>query len=342
MTRCSADHSVFFKKTKRGIIILCVYVDDIVITGSDEEGMTVLKSHLATNFMTKDLGKLKYFLGIEVARTKDGINLSQRKYVLDLLTETGYLGCKPVETPMDVNRKLSIEEGELLADVEGYRRLVGKLIYLTITRPDISFAVGVVSQFMHSPRGPHMDAVIRILRYLKHAPGRGVLYRVNGHLNVEGYTDADWAGSHSDRRSTTGYCTFFGGNLVTWKSKKQNVVARSSAESEYRAMANTTCELVWIRNLLKELGVPVKEPINLYCDNQAASHIAHNPVFHERTKHIEVDCHFIREKIQNGEMCTPHVSSQKQLADIFTKALAKKVSDGICNKLGMNDIYAPT
>ena len=191
-----------------------------------------MKRYLQNSFRTKDLGKLHYFLGIEVARSKEGISLSQRKYVLDILEETGLLRSKPVETSMDPNVKLYEDQGELLSNPERYRRLVGKLNYLTITRPDISFAVSVLSQFMKDPRLPHWEAVIRIVRYPKAHPGRGLLYKANGHLRVEAYTDADWAGSLSDRKSTISYCTFLGGNLITWKSKKQ-IVARSSVKDEY-------------------------------------------------------------------------------------------------------------
>jgi transposase InsO family protein len=338
MTRSQADHSVFFKKTRTGIVILVVYVDDIVITGSDKEGIQILINHLSSSFLTKDLGKLRYFLGIEVARSKTGISLSQRKYTLDILQDTGYLGSKPVATPMEPNLKLMPDEGDFVDDPDTYRRLVGKLIYLTITRPDISYAVSIVSQFMTNPRVPHMNAVIRILKYLKNAPGRGLFYRSSGHLRIEGYTDADWAGSPSDRKSTTGYCTFIGGNLVTWRSKKQSVVARSSAEAEYRAMAHTTCELTWLRTVLQEFGLLTQGPTPLYCDNQAAIHIASNPVFHERTKHIEVDCHFVRSKVESKDIITPFVPSGSQLADIFTKALPKNAIDSI---VGVIDIYSP-
>uniref|UniRef100_A0A2N9GF06 Integrase catalytic domain-containing protein n=1 Tax=Fagus sylvatica TaxID=28930 RepID=A0A2N9GF06_FAGSY len=341
MTRSQADHSVFFKKTRTGIVILVVYVDDIVITGSDKEGIQILINHLSSSFLTKDLGKLRYFLGIEVARSKAGISLSQRKYTLDILQDTGYLGSKPVATPMEPNLKLMPDEGDFIDDPDTYRRLVGKLIYLTITRPDISYAVSIVSQFMTNPRVPHMNAVIRILKYLKNAPGRGLFYRSSGHLRIEGYTDADWAGSPLDRKSTTGYCTFIGGNLVTWRSKKQSVVARSSAEAEYRAMAHTTCELTWLRTVLQEFGLLTQGPTPLYCDNQAAIHIASNPVFHERTKHIEVDCHFVRSKVESKDIITPFVPSGSQLADIFTKALPKNAIDSICSKLGVIDIYSP-
>ena len=217
---------------------------------------------------------------------------------------------------MDPNVKLVPGQGESFGDPGRYRRLVGKLNYLTITRPDISFPVSVVSQFLQSPCDSHWDAVIRILRYIKSTPGQGVLYENRGHTThtqVIGYTDADWAGSSTYRRSTSGYCVFIGGNLISWKSKKQHVVARSSAEAEYRAMALATCELIWLRHLLQELRFGKDEQMKLICDNQAALHIASNPVFHERTKHIEVDCHFIREKIASGCMATSFVNSNDQL-----------------------------
>ncbi|RVW51632.1 Retrovirus-related Pol polyprotein from transposon RE1 [Vitis vinifera] len=236
-----------------------VYVDDIVITGSDQNGIQKLKQHLFTHFQTKDLGKLKYFLGIEIAQSSSGVVLSQRKYALDILEETGMLGCKPVDTPMDPNVKLIPGQG-------AFRR---------------SWEISATCS--------HWDAVIRILRYIKSTPGQGVLYENRGHTQVVGYTDADWVGSPTDRCSISGYCVFIGGNLISRKSKKQDVVARSSAEAEYRAMALATCELIWLKHLLRELRFGKDEQMKLICDNQAALHIASNPVFHERTKHIEVD-----------------------------------------------------
>ena len=162
----------------------------------------------------------------------------------------------------------------------------------------------------------------------------------NNSNNICGYSDADWAGSF-DRKSTTGFCTFVGGNLVTWKSKKQNVVARSSAEAEYRAMASTASELTWVKQLLSDIGIIQNDPMKMFCDNEAARHIASNPVFHERTKHIEVDCHFIREKIQSKEIESSFVRSEEQLADIFTKGLDPRLFEENNRKLGLIDIYAP-
>ena len=162
-----------------------------------------------------------------------------------------------------------------------------------------------------------MNAVIRILKYLKNTPGLGLFYQSSGHLCIERYTDADWAGSPSNRKSSIGYCTFIGGNLVTWRSKKQSVVARSSIEAKYCVMARTTCELTWLRTILQEFGLLVQGSTPLYCDNQAAIHIASNPVFHERTQHIEVDCHFIHSKVESNDIVTPFVPFGSQLANIF-------------------------
>ncbi|XP_076949068.1 uncharacterized protein LOC143621587 [Bidens hawaiensis] len=279
----------------------------LVAKGDNTTGITELKQFLQTQFQVSDLGRLRYFLGIEVSRSPQGILLSQRKYVLDMLTECGLLGCKPVDTPMLPTKKLLPKEGDPMKDPERYRRLVGKLNYLTVTRPDISFSVSVLSQFMAEPCTSHWDAALRVLRYLKATPGLGILYSNQGHCRVgafteegdgriSGFSDADWAGCPISRRSTTGYCVFVGGNLVSWKSKKQHTVSRSSAESEYRAMADVTSEMTWIRRLLIELGVVSKDLMRLYCDNQSAIYIAKNQVFHERTKHIEVDCHLIRDR----------------------------------------------
>ena len=230
MIRSAADHSVFYHHSSTGkCIYLIVYVDDIVITGSDQDGIQKLKQHFFSHFQTKDLGKLKYFLGIEVAQPNSGMVISQRKYTLDKLIDTGMLNCKPVNTHMDPNVKLVPSQGKLLRDPRRYRRLVGKLNYLTITQSDISFPMSVVSQFLQSPCDSHWDVVVHILRYIKGTPGQGVLYENKGHTQVVGYSDADWAGSPTNRRSTLGYCVFIGSNLISWKSKKQDVVARSSA-----------------------------------------------------------------------------------------------------------------
>ncbi|RVW25702.1 Retrovirus-related Pol polyprotein from transposon RE1 [Vitis vinifera] len=314
MNKSKKDHSVFYKKSTVGIILLVVYVDDIVIIGNDHAGISNLKAFMHSKFHTKDLGELKYFLGIEVSRSKKVMFLSQRKYVLDLLEETSKIEAKPCATPMVPNVQLMPDDGDPFYNPE--------------------------SQFTSAPTVKHWAALEQILCYLKKALGLAILYSGQGHTRIECFSDVDWAGSKFDRRSTTGYCVFFGGNLVAWKSKKQSVVSRSSAESEYRAMAQATCEIIWIHQLLCEVGMKCTMLAKLWCDNQAALHIVANLVYHERTKHIEVDCHFIHEKIEENLVSTGYVKTREQLGDIFTKALNGTRVDYFCNKLGMINIYA--
>jgi hypothetical protein len=246
----------------------------------------------------KNLGGLKYFLGIEVAQSREGIFLSQRKYVLDVLTEVEMLECKPADIPIVQNHRLGEYQDQAPTDKGRYQRLVGKLIYLSHTRLDIAYAVSVVSQSMHNPSEDRMDAVIRILRYLKALPRKGLMFSKNSHLKINGNYDSDWVGSISDRKSTSGYFMFVGGNLVTWRSKKQKVVALSSAEAEFRGMAKGLCELLWIRRLLTELGFTTTSEMEFFCDNKSAIGISHDLVQHDRTKHVEVDRHFNKENLE--------------------------------------------
>ncbi|KAA0025288.1 Cysteine-rich RLK (receptor-like protein kinase) 8 [Cucumis melo var. makuwa] len=299
------------------------------------QGISLLKQRMGDEFEIKDLGNLKYFLGMEVARSKEGISVSQRKYTLDLLTETGMLGCRPADTPIEFNCKLGNSDDQVPVDKEQYQRLVGKLIYLSHTRHDISFAVSVVSQFMQAPYEKHMEAVNRILRYLKNTPGKGLMCRKTNKKTIEAYTDSDWVGSIIDRKSTSAYCTFVWGNLVTWRSKKQSVVARSSAEAEYRAMSLGICEEIWLQRVLSDLHQECETPLKLFCDNKAAISIANNPVQHDRTKHVEIDRHFIKERLDSGSICIPYIPSSQQIADVLTKGLLRPHFDLCVSKLGL-------
>ncbi|KAG7536932.1 Integrase catalytic core [Arabidopsis suecica] len=339
--KSESDHTLFTLQSPQGIVVVLIYVDDLIISGDNKEGINNTKTFLKSTFDIKDLGELKYFLGREVCRSPEGLFLSQRKYTLDLLNETGYKDAKPAKTPLEEGYKVDRKgekEDEKFNDTPLYRKLVGKLIYLTNTRPDICFAVNQVSQHMQAPTVYHWSMVERILRYLKGSSGQGIWMGKNSNTELVGYCDADYAGDRMDRRSTTGYCTFLGGNLVTWKTKKQKVVSCSSAESEYRAMKQLTNELTWLKALLKDLRVEQDTPITMHCDNKAAIYIASNSVFHERTKHIEVDCHKVREKIVQGVTLPCYTRSEDQLADIFTKAASLKVCNFINSKLGLVDL----
>ncbi|WVZ19078.1 hypothetical protein V8G54_006400 [Vigna mungo] len=319
--RSQSNHSLFIFQKEGVQLVVLVYVDDLIIAGNHGEEIATFKSYLHQCFHMKLLGKLKYFLGVEVALSPTGLFLCQRKYALDIIAEVGLLGGKPVFTPIEENHRLALATGDLLSDPSQYRHLVGRLIYLCFTRPELSCSVHVLSQFMQQPREEHWRAALRMVRYLKGQPGQGVLLKRESDLRLYGWCDSDWATCPLTCRSITGWIVFLGQSPISWKTKKQHTVSRSSAEAEYRSMANTTCELKWLQGLLLSLGIPHSVPMNLYCDNQAALHIAKNPVFHERTKHIEVDCHLIRDEIQQNRIQPTYVSTYSQLANLFTKPL---------------------
>ena len=341
-TQSNADHSLFVKTDGENFIALLIYVDDIVIASNNDKSVANLKVLLDKRFKLKDLGQLKYFLGLEVVRSGKGISISQRHYVLELFSNAGVLGCKTRNSPMDPNVKLSQTEGELLEDPLVYRRMIGKLLYLTITRPDLAYSVNRLSQFMTAPRAPHLQAARHVLQYIKGTAGQGLFFSSSSIVQLKAFADSDWASCPDTRRSISGFCVFLGDSLVSWKSKKQQTVSRSSAEAEYRSMANATCELMWLLSLLKDLHIAHTGPALLFCDNQAALHIAANPVFHERTKHIEIDCHLVREKILNGSLKTLHVTSQHQIADILTKPLYPTQFFFLLNKMGVHNIHSPS
>lgn len=253
----------------------------------------------------------------------------------------GMLGCKAANTPIEVTKGSRSEEETPPTEKDRYRRLVGKLIYLAHTRPDIGFAVSMVSRHMSNPTEAHMSAVRRILQYLKGTPGKGLYFKKSQNKGIEVYTDSDWAGCISDRKSTSGYCSFVWGNMVTWRSKKQYVVARSGAEAELRAMAQGNCEGMWLKRMLEELRLSTNCTVRIFCDNKAAISMATNPVQHDRTKHVEIDRHFIKEKIDHGIIIVNHVPSCHQTADILTKALPRHTYEDLRTNLGMIDIYHP-
>ncbi|KAL0745535.1 hypothetical protein Bca101_101970 [Brassica carinata] len=252
------DHTLFTLTTPSGMIALLVYVDDIIITGSDKEGIIATKEFIKSMFEIKDLGEMKYFLGIEICRSKEGLFMSQRKYTLDLLKGAGAYGGKTARMPMEdrykVPREGEIEDSKPYQDPKLYRKLVGKLIYLTISRPDICFAVNQVSQHMQVPKEHHWRMVERILMYLNGSPDQGVWMGCNGSTEVVGYCDADWAGDRADRRSTTGYCTFIGGNLVTWKSKKQKMESGMNMNMKVAVCFKGNNYLVWSRMVRTTVG----------------------------------------------------------------------------------------
>ncbi|XP_057437891.1 uncharacterized mitochondrial protein AtMg00810-like [Lotus japonicus] len=231
--------------------------------GDDLEEITKVKQFLDNQFKIKDLGNLRYFLGFEVARSKEGLVLSQRKYALDLIEEAGLLASQPVSTPMVPGTKFPALTDQPFSDISGYRRLIGRLLYLTNTMPDLSFAVSTLSQFLSTPMKEHHEAAMRILRYLKQQPGQGLFFSADSSHKLTGFCDSDWASCVDTRKSVIGYNLFYGSSLVSWKSKKQSTISRSSSEAEYRAMATTVCEIQWLLYLLEDLQQPIQKPVGI-------------------------------------------------------------------------------
>ncbi|PNX74277.1 retrovirus-related Pol polyprotein from transposon TNT 1-94 [Trifolium pratense] len=337
-----SDHSLYIKSTDSEFTALLVYVDDIVLAGNSSKEIQAVKHFLDQKFKIKDLGKLRYFLGFEIARSPKGIFVNQRKYTLELLQDTGFLATKPSNIPFNPTTKLSSTDGAPLKDPSSYRRLIGRLLYLTNTRPDISFSVQHLSQFVSKPLIPHYTAATRILKYLKSAPANGLFFPVSSSLKLTGYADSDWARCPDTRKSITGYCVFIGSSLISWKSKKQNTVSRSSTEAEYRALASLTCEIQWLQYLFQDFKMKFSNPASVFCDSRSAIYLAHNPAFHERSKHIEIDCHVIREKIQSQLIHLLPIPSNSQIADMFTKPLHFPAFFDLLSKLNLCSIHSPT
>ncbi|XP_073224732.1 uncharacterized protein [Cicer arietinum] len=271
--------------------------------GDDLVEVNIVKEVLHSKFSIRDLGTLKYFIGLEVARSFKGISICQRKYSLDLLEDMGLLACKPPSTPMDPTLKVHPTSGHLLSDPLVFRRLIGKLLYLTHTRPDISFGVCRLSQFLSAPTDLHLQVAFRIFRYIKSNPGRGLFYSSNSTFNLMGFCDSNWGACLDTRRSTSGFCFYLGSSLVSWNA------------------------------------LPMKRSI-IFCDNKSAMYIASNPVFHERTKHIEMDCHIVRDKIQAEVIHLLPISTSQQIADLLTKSLHFGPFTYLTSKLGLLDIHS--
>ncbi|GKA05992.1 ribonuclease H-like domain-containing protein [Tanacetum coccineum] len=278
---------------------------------------------------------------IFVTRNASGMFLSQQKYATEVLDRAGMLNCKPCRTPVDTDSKLSAD-GAPISDSTLYRSLAGALQYLTFTRPDISYVVQQVCLFMHDPREPHLSALKRILRYVRGTLSYGLQLYSSTTSSLVAYSDADWAGCPTTRRSTSGYCVFLGNNLLSWSSKRQFTLSRSSTEAEYRGLPIGFAETCWLRNLLRELHTPLATATLVYCDNVSAVYLSSNPVQHQRTKHIEIDIHFVRDLVATGAIRVLHVPSRYQYADIFTKGLPTSLFDEFRTSLSVRSSPAPT
>lgn len=348
------DHTLFVKLVDGRYLAVLIYVDDILVASNNDDAVTEFVTELESHFKLRNLGAAKYFLGLEIARSERGISVCQRKYTLELLDDSGFLGSKLSAIPLDPTVHLSKETiipkdgskivhemGSLLPEPKIYRRLMGRLMYLAITRPDIAYSLTTLCQYSSAPREAHLKAAHKLLRYLKGTVGQGIFYESTGSFYLRGFADADWGSCPDDRRSITGYVMFLGESLVTWRTKKQRTVSRSSAEAEFRALADASCEIEWLLRIMTDLKIPMTLPTHLYGDNTASLHIANNSVYHERTKHVDQDCYTIRERIDSGMIKTMHVRTHNQIADVLTKALYPTPFRDLISKMEVMDIYTP-
>ena len=338
--KCSKEPSVYRKKVHDDLLVVVVYVDDLFITGTNVEVINAFKKEMAMKFDMSDLGKLTYYLGIEVTQSQGMITLSQRNYALKILEEAGMKDCNMVQTPMESGLKLSKSEEEKSIDATTYRRNVGCLRYLLHTRPDLSYCVGVLSRYMQDPKESHGIAMKQCLRYLKGTTACGLTFK---HLTstpsrLIGYSDSSHNTDPDDGRSTTGHIFYLGESPITWCSQKQETVALSSCEAEFMAGTEAARQAIWLSELLEEINGSASERVTIRIDNQSAIALTRNPVFHGRSKHIHSRYHFIREYVENGVIEVEHVPGSQQKADILTKALGRIKFKEMRDLIGVQDL----
>lgn len=339
--KCSVkDPSLFIYHQGGTTIFLLLYVDDMVLTGNDTSVMKKLLQYLSSEFRMKDMGPLSYFLGIQVRYTPTGLFLNQEKYASELLQTAGMLDCAPMPTPLPLQLDRVPHQDELFTDPTYFRSLAGKLQYLTLTRPDLQFAVNLVCQRMHKPTLADFNMLKRVLRYIKGTHTMGLHFYSDSNTSLKYFCDSDWAGCTETRRSTGGFCTILGYNLISWSATKHDSVSRSSTEAEYRCLSDTAAELSWITDVLKELGFPVTKPAEANCDNLSAVHLTAHPVLHKKSKHFATHYHYAHEQLAKGTLVVRHVPASSQLADIFTKSLPQAAFYSLRSKPGV--VLSPT
>jgi hypothetical protein len=297
-----------------------------------------VKTNLKNKFEMTDLGFLHYFLGLQVLQTNEGIFISESKYACYLLHRFHMDDCKPTPSPFQSGVKLTATCTYPEVDATLYHQLVGSLLYLTHTRPDLSFVVGLVARYMKTPYEIHWKTYKRILHYVHGTVQFGINYSSGGTPLLVGFTDLDWAGEPDDRKSTAGYVFSLGSGPVTWACKKKQAIALSSTKVEYRAMINASQEALWLRQILSDFGFEQQHPTNLWCDNQSAIKLAKDPVQHQRSKHIELHMNLIRKLIHDQVIEVLFFPTKDQVADIFTKSLTEVKFSKLHSMLGVQEV----
>ncbi|GKB01758.1 putative ribonuclease H-like domain-containing protein, partial [Tanacetum coccineum] len=317
--RGTIDKTLFIKKDKHDIILVQVYVDDIIFGSTKKSWCDEFEALMKSRFQMSSMGELTFFLGLQVKQKEDGIFISQDKYVAEILKKFDFVSVKTASTPIETQKPLVKDEEASDVDVHLYRSMIGSLMYLTASRPDIMFAVCACSRFQVNPKTSHLSAVKRIFRYLKGKPKLGLWYPRVSSFDLEAYSDSDYAGANLDRKSTTGGCQFLGRRLISWQCKKQTIMATSTTKAEYVAAANCCGQVLWIQNQMLDYGFNFMNT-KIYIDNESTIWIVKNPVYHSKTKHIAIRHHFIRDSYEKKLIQVLKIHTDDNVADLLTKA----------------------
>ncbi|PNX85069.1 retrotransposon-related protein [Trifolium pratense] len=337
--KCHSEHTLFVKISKEGkILIVSIYVDDLIFTGDDESMFEDFKNSMMHEFDMSDLGKMRYFLGIEVLQRNDGIYICQKKYALEVLRRFGMEGSNSVHNPIVPGFKICKDKEGVKVDATFFKQVVGSLMYLTTTRPDLMFVVSLISRYMAQPTELHLQAAKRVLRYLKGTADFGIFYKKGGSENLVAYADSDYAGDLEDRKSTSGYVFLMSSGAVSWSSKKQPIVTLSTTEAEFVAAAYCASQIVWMRRILDKLGHSQSGSTVMFCDNSSTIKLSKNPVLHGRCKHIDVRFHFLRDLTKEGIVELVFCGTQEQVADVMTKPLKLDIFLKLRSLLGVCQI----
>ncbi|GJV78115.1 retrovirus-related pol polyprotein from transposon TNT 1-94 [Tanacetum coccineum] len=337
----SVDPTLFIRREGNDLLLVQIYVDDIIFAASTPELCDLFAKIMCSKFKMSMMGKISFFLGLQISQSPRGIFINQSKYALESLKKYGYESCDPVDTPMVEKSKLDEDKEGKAVDPSHYRGMIGTLLYLTASRPDLQFAICMCARYQARPTEKHLNAVKRIFRYLKGTVHRGLWYPKDSSFALTAFADADHAGCQDTRRSTSGSIQLLGDRLVSWSSKRQKSAAISSTEAEYIALSGCCAQVLWMRSQLTDYGFGFNK-IPMYCDNKSAIALCCNNVQHSRSKHIDIRFHFIKEHVENGVIKLYFVNTEYQLADIFTKALGRERIEFLINKLGMRSFTPDT
>jgi hypothetical protein len=338
------DTCIYYRCEGEKILIIAVYVDDLLILSNNKEEKQNLKADLMKRLKMKDLGEAHYCVGIHIQRDRDTgtISLDQEKYIEQVLSRFNMTECNGVSTPLDPNQDLFREEflpnsrqqEEEMRDIP-FQEAVGSLMYAAqATRPDIAFAVGVMSRFNNNYGKTHWVAVKRIFRYLRQSASTKLVYRKTNE-DLIGFSDSDWGGDKRDLKSTTGYTFVLSGAAISWNSKKQPTVAKSTTEAEYMALSMAATEAIWLKGLHKELVPQASDVVEIFCDNKGSIDLSRNPGYRPKTKHIAVQHHFIRDRIAIGDILVKQIETTNMVADCLTKGLFKDVHNKCISGMGL-------